>query len=89
MKQIATKLTTSETIMCSRHFRYGLEDVRAGRRPRFDAFADFADDGLWAYERGRLFGFIAPVTMPLRIDGRLNPKAIALFDAACDRNLIR
>ena len=32
----------------------------------------------WDYERGRCFGFIAPLDMPLRIGTRLNPKALKL-----------
>jgi hypothetical protein len=64
------------------HFARGLSDIRAGR-----AFAEVYDD-YWAYERGRLFGAIAPVSMPLFIGGRLNPKAVALFDLAWERRLV-
>lgn len=66
-------------------FRVGLEEVRAGRRPRYDD----GDADLWAYERGRQFGHIAPRSMLLWINGRLNPKAIALFKVATTRRLIR
>jgi hypothetical protein len=65
------------------HFERGLDDIRAGR-----PFADHVADGYWAYERGRLFGAIAPLSMPLFIGGRLNPKAVRLFEAAVERNLI-
>ena len=65
------------------HFARGLDDIRAGR-----AFADDVEDEFWAYERGRLLGTIAPLSMPLFISGRLNPKALALFNAACERGLI-
>jgi hypothetical protein len=65
------------------HFARGLDDIRAGR-----AFADHVADEYWAYERGRLFGAIAPLSMPLFIGGRLNPKAVRLFETASDRNLI-
>jgi hypothetical protein len=47
-----------------------------------------ADNGDWDYERGRAFGFIAPLDMPLRIGRALNPKAIALADAAFARKLL-
>ena len=40
------------------------------------------------HERGRLFGHIAPLDMPLRVGGQLNPKAAALCDAAFERRLI-
>ena len=42
----------------------------------------------WDYERGRQLAHIAPLDMPLWIGGRLNPKAIALCDAAFQRKLI-
>jgi hypothetical protein len=31
------------------------------------------------YEAGRQFGVIAPATMPVVVNGKLNPKAAALF----------
>jgi hypothetical protein len=45
-------------------------------------------NGQWDYERGRLFAHIAPLNMPLKIGGKLNPKAIALCNAAFDRKLV-
>jgi hypothetical protein len=74
------------TIMEHPHFERGLDDIRAGQ-----PFADHVDDRFWAYERGRLFGAIAPPSMPLFDDtsGRwLNPKAVRLFIAATVRGLI-
>jgi hypothetical protein len=65
------------------HFERGLDDIRAGR-----PFADHVADEYWAYERGRLFGAIAPLSMPLFVGRKLNPKAVRLFEAASDRNLI-
>jgi hypothetical protein len=67
--------------MGSPWFERGLCDARAGI-----AF-DWRIDS-WEYERGRLFAHIAPLNMPLRIGRKLNPKAVALFDAAFDRRLI-
>jgi hypothetical protein len=46
------------------------------------------NNGDWNYERGRCFGFIAPLDMPLRKGRALNPKAVKLADAAFDRNLL-
>jgi len=65
------------TIMLHPHFARGLDDIRAGR-----SFADDVHDNYWAYERGRLFGAIAPSSMPLFDGKRLNPKAVRLFIAA-------
>ena len=59
-------------------FARGLAEVRAG-------FPFDADNDDWHYERGRCFGFIAPLDMPLRINGRLNPKALRLAEAAFSR----
>lgn len=64
-------------------FARGVEDIRAGRS--FDT--DLSDE-YWAYERGRLFGAIAPLSMPLFIGKSLNPKAVALCDLAFDRKLV-
>jgi hypothetical protein len=66
--------------MNSAEFGRGLAEVRSGRAPNYER-----DDPLWAYERGRLFAHIAPVDMPLRVRGKLNPKAVALFHAAGKR----
>jgi hypothetical protein len=65
------------------HFANGLDDIREGR-----PFAAHICDEFWAYERGRLFGAIAPKSMPLFIDGRLNPMAVNLCEAAFERRLI-
>jgi hypothetical protein len=71
--QVSTVGVTAAAIMRSTNFRRGLEDARAGRAPRFDEL----DDVFWSYERGRLFGFIAPLSMQLFVAGKLNPKALA------------
>ena len=67
--------------MASPEFARGLSDVRTG--VPFDWRIDS-----WQYERGRLFGCVAPLNMPLRIGSKLNPKAIALCEVAFDRRLI-
>jgi hypothetical protein len=82
-QQIRTYGCSAASIMRHPHFATGLDDIRAGR-----PFADHIADEYWAYERGRLFGAIAPRTMPLFIDGRLNHKAVSLFEAASLRRLI-
>jgi hypothetical protein len=82
-QQVKTFRCASASIMRHPHFSRGLEDVRTGK-----AFADSVQDEYWAYERGRLFGTIAPPSMPLFVDGRLNKKAVRLFEAASTRALI-
>ena len=82
-QQVCTRLTRTEVIMRHPNFERGLNDVRSGRPFDWRIY-----DRYLAYERGRLFGLIAPLTMPLRIDGKLNPKAIRLCDAAFNRRLI-
>jgi hypothetical protein len=80
--QVPTSPISPAALMRRANFRPGLEDARAGRPPRFD---ELTDDDAWSYERGRLFGFIAPVSLLLFIDGKLNSKALALFEAAFER----
>jgi hypothetical protein len=71
--------------MRSPAFARGLADIRAGRP--FDA--DLAtEDVSWDYERGRLFGAIASLSMRLFIGRKLNPKAVGLCEAAFNRKLI-
>jgi hypothetical protein len=76
-EQVETSPCSPMTIMLHPHFARGLDDIRAGR-----SFADDVHDNYWAYERGRLFGAIAPSSMPLFDGKRLNPKAVRLFIAA-------
>jgi hypothetical protein len=79
--QVPTRRITIAMIMASPEFKLGLDDARRGIP--FDWRINH-----WSYERGRLFGFIAPPDMPLRTGRRLNPKAVALYDAATKRKLL-
>jgi hypothetical protein len=81
--QIKTVPTTVQAIMRHPHFARGLAEVRAGLR-----FDPDIEDGSWAYERGRLFGMIAPLSMQLFEGRKLNQKAIALYRAARQRRLV-
>jgi hypothetical protein len=78
--------------MRSPHFARGLDDIRAGRPFTEPATADLSwsatANASWEYERGRLFGAIAPLSMPIFIDGCLNPKAVRLCALAFERGLI-
>jgi hypothetical protein len=80
-KQARTHSVTIRSIVASREFARGLDEVRNG-------FPFNPDNDEWNYERGRCFGFIAPLDMPLRIGGRLNPKALKLAEAAFSRKLL-
>ena len=80
-KQALTRLVTTRSIVARKEFARGLEEVRAGRR--FNP-----DNGDWDYERGRAFGHIAPLNMPLRIGRALNPKALKLAKMAFERKLL-
>jgi hypothetical protein len=81
-EQADTRSVTIRSIVASRAFAHGLDEVRKGVpfNPDIDS---------WDYERGRCFGFIAPLDMPLRIGRALNPKALKLAEAAFSRKLLR
>jgi hypothetical protein len=81
-EQARTKKVTTQQIMRDADFIRGVDDVRAGRAPAYDDYVG------WNYERGRLFGRIAPVSLPINVEGKLNPKAVALLDAAFARGLV-
>jgi len=80
-KQARTHGVSIRTIVASREFARGLEEVRAG-------LPFNPDNGDWNYERGRCFGFIAPLDMPLRIGRAVNPKALELAERAFKRRLL-
>lgn len=76
MPQTDTRSISLERFMRLTAFKRGLAEVRAGRPPDFDG----AECDQLAYEAGRQFGCIAPCTMQITINGRINPKAAALFE---------
>lgn len=98
-EQIPTRPVSIETTMRSAAFAAGVNHKRAGQPPRYndfnfdqsegDAAAEAATNGHWNYERGRQWASIAPLSIPPKIDGKLNPKAIALYRAASHRGYIR
>jgi hypothetical protein len=79
--QAQTRLATVRSIVASGDFARGLDEVRRG-------LPFNSDNDSWEYERGRCFGFIAPLTMPLRIGHALNPKALKLAEMAFTRRLL-
>jgi hypothetical protein len=80
-------------------FARGVADRRNGLPPVYEAYNFYQNEtneaveakmnGLWNYERGRQWACLAPPSMPLNINGKLNPKAIALCEAAFNRNYVR
>ena len=80
-EQALTRSVSIRDIVASREFARGLNEVRNG-------LPFNPDNEEWNYERGRCFGFIAPLDMPLRIGTRLNPKALKLAQIAFSRKLL-
>ena len=80
-KQARTHAVSIRGIVASSEFARGLEEVR-------NNLPFNPDNGDWNYERGRAFGFIAPLDMPLRTGRALNPKALKLAVAAFERKLL-
>lgn len=80
-KQARTHAVSIRGIVASSEFARGLEEVR-------NNLPFNPDNGDWNYERGRCFGFIAPLDMPLRTGRALNPKALKLAVAAFERKLL-
>ena len=81
--QVKTEYIGASYFLQSREFARGVDDVRAGRPARFDDYAWDqggmpATDRQWAYEKGQQFATIAPRSMPLRINGKLNLDALRL-----------
>jgi hypothetical protein len=83
-RQVLIRNTTAQAIMRRPEFGWGVDSVRNGEAPDFDS----SQDRYWSYERGRLWACLAPHSMPLTINGKVNPKAIALFHAAERRGFI-
>ena len=79
-EQAITYPASAADIIGTREFARGLEEAREG--------LPFDDRDSWNFERGRLFAFILPLDMPLRIGTRLNPKALKLAEAAFSRKLL-
>lgn len=79
--QTDTHSVSLSAFMRCADFRRGVTEVRQGKAPDFDAPAD----GL-AYEAGRQFGVIAPRTMQVIIAGRVNPRAMDLFECSTRKN---
>jgi hypothetical protein len=80
-KQANSYCASVRNIVASHEFARGLAEVR-------NNLPFNADNDDWDYERGRCFGFITPLDMPLRIGTRLNPKVLKLAEVAFSRKLL-
>jgi hypothetical protein len=78
MSQVPTTLTTAEEIMMSPYFALGAADQWAGRGYR-STYATWQGNDQWNYERGRAWAVVAPRSVALKRDGKLNPAAIKWF----------
>lgn len=74
--QSETHGASLQQIMGAKEFAAGVSDARAGKPAAFDAHDNFE------YERGRQWAMLAPMSMPLRIRGRLNFEALMILSAA-------
>ena len=81
IEQALTLPVTVRSIVASKEFARGVEEVRRG-------LPFNPDNDSWEYERGRCFGFIAPLDLPLRFGRALNLKAVKLAEAAFARKLL-
>jgi len=77
-EQVPTRLVTPAEIMNRPRFALGVADVRAGRRHHAD-YDLWDGQAQWDYERGRAWAITAPRHVPLKLNGRLNPAALACW----------
>jgi hypothetical protein len=97
-QQEQTWVTSTEEIMRTADFARGVADKRSGRPPAFETYNFYQGEsdqaveakinGLWNYERGRQWACLAPPSMPLNINGKLNHKAVWLCDTAFNRKYL-
>lgn len=74
-----TRLVSTRWVLSQPAFERGLIDGRANRG--FPQEYDRWDtDDQWNYERGRWLATMSPADIPLRIKGKLNPRAVKLFE---------
>jgi len=74
-----TRRVSNRWILWQQAFERGFTDGRANRG--FSQEYDLWDlDAQWNYERGRCFAVVAPADVPLRIKGKINPRAVELFE---------
>ena len=77
-EQIPTEAVSVFRIMSQPTFLLGVNDARAGRRYHAD-YDHWDVNAQESYERGRQWATLVPRDMPLRINGKINPKALDYF----------
>jgi hypothetical protein len=77
-EQVPTTGVTAEWIMKQRTFGFGVADTRAGLPPRAD-FDCWDGDAQWSYERGRVWGLLAPRNVQVRRAGKVTREALLWF----------
>jgi hypothetical protein len=78
-KQASTRVVSIRSIVASREFARGFEEVRKGE-------ALDTNNTDWDYERGRQFACLLPLHMQLKVKGKLNPKALEVARLAFERD---
>ena len=78
-EQEPTEPVAVEKIMSAPEFALGVSDYRAGRPPREST--RWNGNQSWNYERGRAWAAVAPRSVQLKINGRLNRAALVWKDA--------
>ena len=79
MTQVPTRYASNLWVMSSSAFALGVRDARAGL-PHRATYDQWDTDGQWNYERGRAWALLAPLDIPLKRNGAINPDAITYFD---------
>jgi hypothetical protein len=77
-EQVSTFPTTAQEIMSDSGFGLGVADVRAGHAPRPD-YDLWETNTQWNYERGRVWGLLAPRGIQLKRAGKVTSEAIAWY----------
>jgi hypothetical protein len=76
--QIPTRPTTIVEIMSHPSFVLGVADARAGRGYHKD-YDLWTGNMQWCYERARQWAALTPKNVPLKLDGKINPNAVAWY----------
>ena len=86
--QVSTKNTGLRGVMRSASFVRGFREARAGVPMDYDAYQERGQTNVrWAYERGRLLGFI--FQGPLKDGHRVNATAVYEMKNAYRRGWVR
>ena len=79
-QQVPTVSVTMQQIMRDPKFALGVNDARAGRGYPADYERWKHTNDQWSYERGRQWGRLAPRSLSLKVDCKVNPLALRYGD---------